>query len=477
MNESLAIPCEVLLDEAARTKLRKVGVDCSPTCPIPNADPAAWEKTKEDPVGGTEVRYLLKRLHPSLTLSEGGAHLLQAFCKAWMKAAVELLVLSKEKSGMFASIVPPAHLKRCIDAAELGCLVHGPRLVLPPICSLRIQLLDVSKPVGIPYSFTLPRKEKLAPAFAHACQQFGYTDEELALVYHGIKISLDASPDALGIIKTATLYAISANWWETEGYKGHGGAARMAAAALGKAVLGSPTKTQERDSPAALEPAAVKGSNKGAGGGGGGGGQQLGLGGRQQQGTTTLPPDALQMAVQKAGTGEFTLVATGFGGDTSPEGIKGRHAHVTGTGGGLGTSPERWGRSPRLERASQKGKTVQPKDAAMLLGSVLKSMNVIEDAMASLATLAHALPEAAGGGSGGAIFDLKAIRTTALQITEAGKELNSAITTVEVNLARGALQADTRKFAERTLGKSPIERARNMSPFVSKIAKGLSPRR
>jgi hypothetical protein len=106
LNESLREPCEVLLEEAARAKLRKVGVECDATCPVASVDPASWAKRKEDPVVAGEVKTLLKRLHPVLTLSEGGSTLLVAFSRAWMKAAAESLDLADPKDLVMATLLP-----------------------------------------------------------------------------------------------------------------------------------------------------------------------------------------------------------------------------------------------------------------------------------------------------------------------------------------------------------------------------------
>ena len=530
----LALPCEALLDDKARAKLLAAGVGVAAASPFPAALPADWARRPADPVAGAEARALLRRLNPVVTMSEGAVTLVCALARAWLACAdVALERLPPEASlqAILPALLPPALLRRCGDAGELACLVFSPRLALPPACTLRMQLLDGTRPVGSAHSLTLPRRERLTEHFKAACGHYGILSPAThLLLYHGVEASHATSADALGVIRSATLYIVTQTWWAEEGQKvlARNEAAAAAASAAAAAAAAAVPGAAAAPAPALAQPAAVAPRAGGGGGGGsiagsvavsglrsgtvsaaasvvgghGGGGGGGGGGARRAPGAAARSSpsafaDSFGSAIESAAAGRLRLNAAGFadggGGGSAAGSAAGSPTEpvrgMRGSGGGLGSSPERWGRQPRLQAASAVGRALSPRDAAGLLGSALRALSAMEDAIGSLTVLAAGEGGGGGGGSGGSgsavggpevgtsFMDLRQLRATALDIANAGKELNRAVSTVEANLAREALVEDTRRFAARAQKVSSGEKARRMSPFKPSATQGLSPRR
>ena len=187
----LALPCEVLLDDKARGKLVAAGVDVAKSNPFPEAVPADWVRKPSDPVAAQDVKGLLRRLNPVLSMSEGACALICAFARAWLACAdvaLEALPTEASLSAALPPLLPPALLRRCSDAGELACVVSSPRLSLPPQCALRIQLLDGTRAVGTPHTFHMPRRDRLMDNFKNACLHFGIQNPAtVVMLHHGIE--------------------------------------------------------------------------------------------------------------------------------------------------------------------------------------------------------------------------------------------------------------------------------------------------
>ncbi len=455
-HDGLAAACNGLLDESTADALRAAGVLLPPRGAASAEAAAALARRKDDPVSGSDLRALLRRLNPGLSLSEGATTLLAAFSRAWLEAAAADDARHGEAAPvevLVTALVPPQLLKRCVNAGELNSVVLSGKLSIPSAVTLRFQQLSGAAQLSAdaPFVVTVPRRAHLQPAFDSAAAHYGMGENEAVFLYHGAPVDPGATADLLGVIARAPVLVVTAEWW-------------------------------------AERQARRRGDDGGAGGGGGGGGEYS----PPQRAAPHKSAAEIGSALESATSKGFKLVARGFGGgDGGGEEGGGRSGGgggvragpmrgIRNTGGGLGTSPEAWGRQPRLLAASSAGKEVSGRDAVLLLNAVLASLGTLEEAVGSLESLSRALPGLSESAGDGAMLDIRALHATAAAITTAGRDLKEAVTTVEGNLARQALLDDTRKFAGRLQKKSPgvrALRAKSVGPFGSPVAKGLSPRR